>query len=129
MTMPRHVQAKLIGEGVINERRLTEYAQRWRCPLGCGAELLASQDMGLERWADPVPLTPLGELQAILAGRATYWHVMGYLEPRRERDIEGMSAADTDVLAEHRCHAPPVQVDETRIRKYTPVDTSGPPPF
>lgn len=77
--------------------------------------------------ADPAPLDPLGEALAVLAGRTTYelHHAGSRLELER-RDSFAMrtpAGAKTDVLAEHRCGAPPLPALPSRLARIAPKET------
>ena len=80
--MDSRTRQYLIDVGGITRRGLTRKPQHRQCPIGCGQVLLAAQDMGHELWCDRHPLTALGELAAVLAGRATYTHAAGAFSGR-----------------------------------------------
>ena len=77
----------------------------------CGADLLAGLDddvAGLVARCDPYPLSPVGEVEALLAGRRT-WHLRHRrLERRDQFNVPGHPPChDLLVVAEHRCGHPP----------------------
>jgi hypothetical protein len=80
----------------------------------CGAAILVGLDADRcagEAHADVTPLTALGEALALIAGRATYLRRGVFrveLDHRSSWHIAGASADQVDVLAEHRCGAPPL---------------------
>lgn len=125
--MPAHVQATLIADGVMSEDRLTRTAKPRRCPTCRQMILAAIDDLGFDAWADPRPVTPLGELQALTSGRRTWSHTMGGLDARDAPFIAYLPADRLDVHGEHRCGAPPVQ---TRPPPPTPLTSADiRPPF
>lgn len=73
----------------------------------CGEHVLTGLDdepCGLTARVDPYPLSALGEVAALRAGRHTYWLRHGCLERRDLWNIPGHPPApDRLVLAEHRC--------------------------
>jgi hypothetical protein len=81
----------------------------------CQRPQLAATVTGLDRHVDPAPLTPAGELAALLAGRPTY-NLAG---PNREhlirRTVHHIHAPRRHpVVADHTCQPPaPGHVDHT----------------
>jgi hypothetical protein len=75
----------------------------------CRAEILIAADhprVALDVYADPWPLSVLGEVQALRAHRVTY-QVKGYgLKARTATDIRRHPAGAVTVLAAHRCGEP-----------------------
>ena len=122
---------QLVGQAVIDEAGINDKPKRRRC-RSCGvATLVAWQDGKLDAVAvDEVVLTPLGELQAVTAGRRTFAHwggVSGQLDLRGARQISRWPAGDRRqaVRPEHRCGAPPL--DHTPTRASTTIYDQ--PPF
>lgn len=108
--------AHLIRTGHLTESGLSRRARLRRCP-DCAAITLAGLDAdqgGFEAAADPIPLTGLGEMLALLDRLATYelWKAgAGYeLERRNHHRItyrpaeHPTRALRVDVLRAHRCH-------------------------
>lgn len=104
---------QLIAKGVIDEHGINDRPKARTC-RSCGADtIVAWRDGILDPVAvDPIALTPLGELQALTAGRATFQHwggATGGLDTRRPRII-ALHPAGTHpapVRPEHRCGSPP----------------------
>jgi hypothetical protein len=111
-TLPAGILGHLITRGILTETGLSRRARPRPCP-NCGTWTIAGLDddtCAFETYADPQPLTPIGEVLATLARRRTYEliHVGGRYElnPRSSRRITYAPAgtqARTDVLAIHRC--------------------------
>lgn len=121
----------LVATGVIDETGVNDRPKARRC-RGCGADtLVAWRDGILDPVAvDPVELTPLGELQALAAGRETFQHwggAHGGLDTRRAKTITRQPAGNPSwpVRPEHRCTSPPPDHLPERVRA-APSDT---PPF
>lgn len=121
----------LVASGVIDESGLNDRPQPRRC-RGCGAPTLAAwRDGILEPVAvDPVELTPLGELQALTAGLATFEHwggPNGGLDTRKPTSIAARPAGcqRAPVRPEHRCGSPPLD----RISEPPSSDPYSVPPF
>jgi hypothetical protein len=82
----------------------------------CGQPVLTGLDSDLCAWpatVDPLPLTPTGEMLALLGGRTTYdyWTNARQLHRRIDVAIRGRPATDTGstrVLATHICNTPPL---------------------
>ena len=82
----------------------------------CHARLLTGLDHDLcagQALVDPFPLTPMGELLALLAGRPTYrlvpaGHGRFELDYRDEWQIANKPPGKFDVLAAHKCNSPPL---------------------
>jgi hypothetical protein len=126
--MSFNLREHLIDTGVITQRGLTRRATYRHCP-GCGLLLLAAQDMGHEIWCDPWPITAKGELDALLAGAATYTRVLGELAWRDATRITFRDADHDDVFSEHRCGIAQPEMNHSRVTKYTRPDYSAAPPF
>lgn len=81
---------------------------------GCGAIVLVGLDADRcagEARVDTAPVTAVGEVVALLTGRATYLlRTAGRTEidHRSRWHIRGANADQATVLAEHRCHTPPL---------------------
>lgn len=80
-----------------------------RCPEQV-IRALDSDVAAIPATCDPQPVDQLGEALALIAGRTTYTlhrHPGGWqLDPRDEWRIR--AGRPGSVLAEHRCHAPPL---------------------
>lgn len=77
------------------------------CPR-CGQLQLTGHAEGLTYRADPVPLTPHGELAARQTGRATYALIADGLTYRSATRIHGdIHRPRPPVLAAHHCQHPP----------------------
>jgi hypothetical protein len=89
------------------------------CTCVCGAAIVVGLDADRcagEARADAVPIAAVGEVMALLAGRDTYLRRGQFrieLDRRSRWHIAGASADDVDVLAEHRCGAPPLPTKPT----------------
>lgn len=110
---------------------ITDKPKAWECP-GCGAQTLSAWRDGLyeQVHADPVSLTPLGELQALAAGRGTFCHwggPNGGLDTRRADDITARPAGSTHdpIRPEHRCGSPPLDARPSHLT----LPPDAPPPF
>ena len=103
---------QLVEQGVVDERGVSDKPRPRRCPSCRAATLVAWQDGKLDPVAvDPLDLTPLGELQAVCAGRRTFAHwggANGQLDLREARHITRWPAGNRSqaVRPEHRCAAP-----------------------
>lgn len=86
---------------------LTDTTRARACP-DCWAPTLAVIEYARITRVDPTPLTPAGELTALLTGRPTYTHVNGYLNRRYAFMIDRHPADQRDVHAVHQCHAAPL---------------------
>jgi len=75
----------------------------------CGRPLLAVTVGGLDRHVDPAPLTELGELVALLAGRTTYDLSGPMADHLIRRNVHRIAAERSrPVIATHAC-VPPEQ--------------------
>jgi hypothetical protein len=111
----RVIESSLRARGLWNEdgisrRARARFCRKCRAPIMVG---LDSDVMGTAAVCDPAPINVLGEVQALMTGRATY--ALRWLGGRWEIDhrdsfqIKGSPAGSNpryEVLAEHRCHAP-----------------------
>ena len=98
----------LIRAGVIDEHGINQRPRPRRC--ACGATVLAAWANGHSPTitVDPVALTPLGELQALLAGRTTWQDWREGLDRRRPTSINDFPAGSSKhqpVRPEHVCHS------------------------
>ena len=99
------------------------------CP-SCGAPVIAALvDRVMPAVAvDPVALTPLGELQALMAGRRTFDHWHEGLDARTAWTIARCPAdPDHPVRPEHRCGADPPEHYPQSVQPAP--DPDGPVPF
>lgn len=106
--MPKHIQDALIADGTMTEGFLTRTARTRHCPTCHTLVLAAIDDLGTDAWCDPQLLTPLGELQATMAGRRTWSHTMGGLDARDAPYIRRFPADRLEIHAQHVCGAPPL---------------------
>lgn len=131
---PRVIE-HLIRAGHMTTEGLTRRAKARRCPK-CSAWCVAGIDadlMAFETWADPQPLTALGEVVALASGRRTTALVRTRgrleLEQRWAEHIADQPAgtARADVLAAHACHQP-IPTTWTTSSIHTPPASSALPP-
>ena len=136
MTLPTHIQTMLVGAGVMDTERVTGKARTRRCE-GCRAPVVSAladdgpQVPGIRADVDAAPLTPLGELQATLLGRATFTRAGGGLTWRPASAMAALPAGSSSlrtVHAEHVCGAPPLDhlPAPTRVRTVD-ADPQNPP--
>lgn len=101
------------------------------CP-SCGAPVIAALEgrVGLPVAADPVSLTPLGELQALTAGLRTFEHWHDGLGRRSawliSRCPAGRDQAANPIRPEHRCDGPPLDCQPAPTRPDLPPDDAPP---
>lgn len=123
---------RLIRSGAMTESGLTRRARPRPCP-SCGAWTVCGLDadlLALEARCDATPLTALGEVLALAAGRRTVELVRTrgrlQLEQRWADHIEGRpaGAGTYDVLAEHRCGQPIPPAYAAPTTHVTPTSTS-----
>lgn len=117
--MPSWLIRKLEDDGVLNASAGGAWATRKAhtvfCP-SCHHPVMRGLLDNPTPWlvdADPTPLSPLGEVSALLAGVVTYtlsWNGDRYeLDRRYQWQIRNHPAATlkgVDLLAEHRCRQP-----------------------
>lgn len=110
--------------------RITATPSAINCP-DCRSDVIAGwrDRVGPTVLADPVALTPLGELQALAAGRRTFSHWHDGLGERRPWVIARVpaGAGDNPVRPEHKCGSPPIDA----IPETSPAinDENDSPPF
>ena len=127
MTLPTWVTHETRGKPVTGNSRTARVST---C-TPCQAPTIVGLDVdhgGFATTCDPTPLTQLGEVLAILAGRRTLTlrRRAGRLELDRRDDLriswEPAEAGPWDVLAVHTCHAAPLPSTTSTI---TPATTDG----
>lgn len=114
-TMPDWLVRHLQNIGAMGNDRVGRRAHATRCRY-CPCSILVGLDGDRCAWVarvDPLPLSPIGEVLAILGGRRTYaLHAgIGRLElvARDRWQIEGAPAGTRyDVVAAHVCGAVPL---------------------
>jgi hypothetical protein len=85
-------------------------AQPARCPR-CRGQVLAGLDAdrcGLPTVVEPVPLSNVGEVLALLAGRRTYDVLAGELHERLSAHLRAQPADSGVVVAQHLCNSRPL---------------------
>jgi hypothetical protein len=102
------------------------------CP--CGAHVLVGLDAdraALLARVDPQPITPVGELSALLAGRFTYdaIRVGNRLQLSLRRSSHIATPRVTPVLVEHRCGAAPLPAEHWPARERTGTGITTEPEF
>lgn len=136
---PAWLRRHLADQGHIDiDSGATEAARITRCGRCRRPTWVALEPRGLSRRLDLQPLTALGEALAILNGRTTcgMYREAGALriESRTTDRIRGHPAASpgTDVLLEHRCQDPPINLPRTGTSitwPVTPPPATDQPPF
>jgi len=100
---------QLIDQGILTQSRLGRKAKAREC-RHCRSWILTGLDADLaaiEVQADPHPLSPDGEVAALLDDRHTYDLEEHRLYRRYHWNIAGRPAGERHrVLADHRCGAP-----------------------
>ena len=109
--MDTRTQQLLIGKGVMDTQRVTARPTTRHCRTCRQVVLVALADdgpqvAGVRVTLDPRPLTPYGELQALMAGRLTYHHTGGHIAWRDPVLIARKPAHGMNVHATHKCHSP-----------------------
>lgn len=134
--IPRWLEAHLTDLGRWNADGVGRAIRSRVCR--CGAHTLRALDddmCGLPVTVDPGPLDPVGEMQALISGRATYrllhtnsrWEI----DRRTQFDIAAQPAGAVDVLAAHQCgqiisaDGPPINNPRPLIKARS--DASCPP--
>lgn len=137
--MPAHLVRHLIAIGRMDADGVSRRAHATSCAK-CGAVVMVGLDhdsCAMTVYADPVPLTPIGEVEVLLAGRRTYdlaYTSRGYrLDPRFAAHIKATpagSAPGVDVVAGHRCGAPRPSNGQSQIlAAYRPSESVEECPF
>lgn len=135
MTMPDWLARHLEDTGKLGPDRIGRAAKAHRCK-DCGQLILTGLDddmCAIVANADPIPLAPLGEALALIAGRRTYalHATAGRLElvRRYDKQITGAPAGTRpyDVLAQHTCDA--VNLPSLPSAHARPAALTGPPPY
>lgn len=116
----------LVATGHLTESGLGRRARIRACR--CGQLILAGLDddvCALEAYADPEPLTPLGEMLARIEGRCTWTvrHQLGgwILDIRSHLEIAAKPAGSqprADVVREHQCRSRPLAEPETTATSF-----------
>ena len=106
--MPAWLQRHLENTGCWDTDGISRAVHAAYCH--CGARVLRGLDAetcALPAAADPGPLDPAGEMQALITGRATFRlrHINARWEMDRRSpfDITAQPAGTVDVIAEHKC--------------------------
>jgi hypothetical protein len=132
--MPEWLVRHLETIGAMGNDRIGRGARPARC-RHCSCSILTGLDgdraAGVAR-VDPLPLAPMGEALAILAGRSTYALHVGAgrceLQIRDQWQIAGTPAGTRyDVMAAHVCGGPNLPEAPTVNRPPTPLPDE--PPF
>lgn len=117
----------------------SEACRAWTCNK-CGAPVMRGPSGAFTAVVDPAPLTAVGELAAVLAGRQTYrlrWTAGTYYELwfREALDMRASPPGTdplVDVVVGHQCHAPPLprgSVTQSGITRHTAPPLPTEPPF
>lgn len=124
---------RLIRTGAITETGLSRRARPRPCPT-CKTWTITGLDadvMAFEATCDPAPLTPLGEVAALMAGRRT----LGLVQRSGRYELEQRWAehidADRhrlDVLASHTCGQPITGEALVQSSAFKPASSSTLPP-
>lgn len=127
----RDLFAHLIKAGIIDQAGVNDKPKPRTC-RHCGADTLAAWRDGNRETivVDPVALTPLGELQALTAGRRTFDHwgaEGGGLDQRRPADITTWPAGNPHhpTRPEHECGSLPLDT----LPNTTRTATADEPPY
>ncbi len=141
-TKPRDpkLTKRLVAAGHLTENGLSR-AARIRACRDCRAFTVAGLDAdqaAIEAWADPIPLSTLGEMLATIEHHATYelWPAGGRYElERRDAHRIGWYSPPAhgghhriDVLRAHRCDARPLSAPESAASSFTPAVARHLPP-
>lgn len=125
--MPAHLVRHLVEVGRLDADGINRRAHASQCQK-CRAVVMVGLDddkCAMTVRVDPVPLTPVGELEVLLAGRRTYdlgWSAeRGYrVDPRSAAHIAAAPAGSSpaaDVVGEHRCGHPAPPGGQSWLRK------------
>lgn len=141
MTAPTWLRDHLIRAGHMTETGLTRRAKIRHCAR-CGLAVLSGLDNytgALEAAADPIPLSPLGEAMALIAGHRTFGlHQEGgtWVLDRRDPDDIAHYPAGTrdreDVVPSHVCGTAwtgPLTTTSRFPETRPPAPTGSTPPF
>lgn len=111
MSIPGWLQQHLTDLGRWNADGVSRAVRARVCR--CGTRTLRALDddiCGLPVTVDPGPLDVLGEMQALISGRATYrlLHIANRweIDRRTQFDIAAQPAGTVNVLAAHQCGQP-----------------------
>ncbi len=125
----RHLQnIGAMGNDRVGRKVHTRQCRHCRYPILVG---LDNDRCALPAYADPLPLSPLGEAVALLSGRSTYALRMGLgfceLQRRDRWQIEGTPAGTRlDVLASHVCGGGSLPTAPTVHRPHPPIPARAP---
>lgn len=132
--MPAHVVEHLIAIGRMDRDGISRRARPHACP-NCHALTIVGLDhdrSALTVRADPSPLSPAGELIALLTGRPTYsLHPHGNryeINPRSQWAITSTPAGtltSCDVVAAHQCHALDLETIQSQIPPLRSISTAA----
>ena len=130
MTLNQRAQAALIRDGHMDEDRVTRTPRPGHCRHCHLAVTAAITDAGFTVLLWPVPTTPLGELQARLAGLRTFTALEHDVLYRDDYRITGRNANQVPVHVEHHCgHTPPPPNPVHAAQQSARSCFDGPPPF
>lgn len=125
--MPDWLRRHLEASGHLSPDGVTRAARTTHCRR-CGAVVMRGLDgdkAAFPATVDPEPLTALGEVLALLAGRGTYelrWVGHRYeLDARDQWQIQGRPPAEIHAVAEHACGS------GLTAAGYRPDDPTPPP--
>lgn len=129
-----HVFAHLQREGHVTADRVTKRPVVRTCRHCAASVIAAIEDEPAGRMRvelEPAHLTPVGELQAALVGIATFEVTPTAIWWRDPSRIAGKPANATNVMAEHKCHSPPLQSGPPPIGQTNPSQppATNSPPF
>lgn len=128
--MPAWLQDQLVADGTMTGDFITRTLRPRHC-RACAAPVLAAiDDLGLTTHIDPAPLTPEGELLALLAGRPTFATFGADLCHRWAGEITHRPASTRAVYAAHQCGAAPLPVNREFVKANTRTNyATDPIPF
>lgn len=136
--MEDHVRDSLIARGVLAANGRGRAVRAERCPRCQRPTLSAWDDDVMAGWAvcDAAPLSPLGEVVALTAGKCTYdlrWAGNKYVLNRRtHHDIAANAPGKRigiDVIVEHTCGINIAQTLPIRAGKPPTTEMPTDPPF
>ena len=108
------VRRKLQRDRAMDEQGVTRSIRARHCGRCRLVVLAAIDDLGFTVACWPTPTTHRGELQALLAGRRTFYRFGTELESRNSWNIAGKSPDIYDVLVEHHCADSPPEKNPRR---------------